>query len=124
MKQPKGYKPRASPARIQEWVNEQVAKAREQGLVHGLGVDKAETIASLVIENNRARALLELAQKALAETDDGKRMSVAVEVAVFLSLPPAQLVLRPAVAADAQPSGPDAGVPFVGSAPEVTDSGA
>jgi len=103
----KGYKPRLSLPRLQEWVTEQVAAATERGLANGMGVDVAASMSVLSRENEQARAIVEMLVRYLEPDTSEAGQAVAATAAVFLSLPRAQLALRsevPATSAEANSS--------------------
>ena len=100
MKKANGYKPRASAARVQEWVNEEIAKARNEGLKLGLGIDATESLAALVLEAANARQLIEKLAAYVEKLDNDEACALTADAIAFLSAPPEALRLRrPAEAA-------------------------
>ncbi len=83
-------------ARMSMWVNAQVIAAREEGVKLGVGIDAAESLRLLAVENAEQRALLERVEPVIHE--DAPQIVAAVQA--FLAKPPQRFVLK----ADAEPA--------------------
>ncbi len=77
-------------ARMSMWVNAQVIAAREEGVKLGLGIDAAESLRLLAVENAEQRALLERVEPVIHE--DAPQIVAAVQA--FLAKPAQRFVLK------------------------------
>ncbi len=81
-------------ARMSMWVNAQVVAATEKGLQMGLGIDAAESLRLLAVENGRLRGDLQrIVDRTDSETDRDSYIESAGEW--LKTNPPQRFVLKP-----------------------------